>query len=141
MARTKRTVKALPTIWEVNDELWRIIQDILDEYDPPASTGRPRTGQREALNGIIYQMRSGCQWNQLPKQFGDDSSVHRALQRWVLKDVFHHIWALLIENCEDLDGLDWQWQSADGAMGKARFGGIMSGRIPRIVGKMGQNAA
>ena len=141
MARTKRTVKALPTIWEVNDELWNIIQEILDELDAPASTGRPRSGERQALNGIIYQMRSGCQWNQLPKQFGDDSSVHRALQRWIAKGVFQRLWALLIENCEELDGVDWQWQSADGAMGKARFGGMRSARIPRIAGKMAPSAA
>ncbi len=71
MARRKKTYEPLPTIWEVNDELWNIIQNILDELDPPATTGRPRTGQREALNGIIYVMRSGCQWNRLPEQFGD----------------------------------------------------------------------
>jgi len=141
MARTKRKSKPLPTIWEVDDELWSIIQTILDELDSPARTGRPRTGQREALNGIIYQMRSGVQWNQLPGQFGDDSSVHRTMQRWIDKGVFQRIWAVLIENCEDLDGVNWEWQSADGAMGKARFGGIASGRIPRIVGKMAQNVA
>jgi transposase len=61
MARTKRKIKVLPTIWEVNDELWNIIQEILDKLDPPAWTGRSRTDQRQALNGIIYQMRSGCQ--------------------------------------------------------------------------------
>lgn len=141
MARTKKTVEPLPTIWEVNDELWSIIQKILDELDPPAGTGRPRTGQREALNGIIYQMRSGVQWNQLPKQFGDDSSVHRTMQRWIARGVFERVWAVLVENCVELGGVDWQWQSADGAMGKARFGGIASGRIPRIVGKTARNAA
>jgi putative transposase len=141
MARTKRTVKVLPTIWEVSDELWSIIRGILDERDPPAPTGRPRSGEREALNGIIYQMRTGCQWNQLPRQFGDDSSVHRALQRWVLKGVFACIWSLLVENCEELDGVNWEWQSADGAMSKARLGGTRLARIPRIAGKVAANAA
>lgn len=141
MARRKRTVKPLPTIWEVNDELWSIIQVILDELDPPAGTGRPRTGQREALNGIIYQMRSGVQWNQLPTRFGDDSSVHRTMQRWIARGVFERVWAVLMENCEELGGLDWQWQSADGAMGKARFGGTASAQIPRIVRKTARNAA
>ncbi len=141
MARKKKPVETMPTIWEVNDELWSIIRVILDELDPPAAIGRPRTGQREALNGIIYQMRSGVQWNQLPEQFGDDSSVHRTMQRWIAKGVFQRAWAVLIENCEELGGVDWQWQSADGAMGKARFGGIASGRIPRIVGKTAANAA
>jgi putative transposase len=141
MARKKRTVKPLPTIWEVDDELWKIIQEILEELDPPARTGRPRTGQREALNGIIYQMRTGCQWNQLPKCFGDDSSVHRTMQRWVAKGVFERIWAVLIASCEELGGVDWAWQSADGAMGKARFGGIMSDQTQRIAGKTARSAA
>jgi putative transposase len=132
MARTKRKVNVLPTIWEVSDALWEIIQSILDELDPPAATGRPRTGQRAALNGILYQMRSGVQWNQLPRQFGDDSSVHRTLQRWIAKGVLERLWAVLIENCAELGGVDWQWQSADAAMGKARFGGIKSAPTPRI---------
>ena len=110
MAKRKKKRGALPTIWEVNDELWEIIQSILDELDPPAVTGRPRTGQREALNGIIYQMRSGCQWNQLPGRFGDDSSVHRTMQRWIRKGVFQRIWVLLVENCEKLGGVDFEWQ-------------------------------
>lgn len=141
MAHKKKVVEPLPTIWEVNDELWSIIQSILDELDPPAHTGRPRTDPRDALNGIIYQMRSGVQWNQLPRMFGDDSSVHRTLQRWVAKGLFDQLMQLLIQNCAELGGVDWQWQSADGAMGKARFGGITSGRTPQIAAKTARNAA
>ena len=140
MARQKRKVKPLATIWEVDEELWKIVESILDEMDPPSWTGRSRTDQRAALNGIIYQMRSGCQWNHLPEPFGDDSSVHRTFQRWIKKGVLERIWATLVENCEELGGVDWQWQSADGAMGKARFGGTMSVPTPRIVGKRAPNA-
>jgi putative transposase len=140
MARQKRKVKPLPTIWEVDDELWKIIQPILTELDPPSWTGRERIDQRPALNGIIYQMRSGCQWNYLPEQFGDDSSIHRTFQRWIKKGVLKRIWATLIENCAELGGVDWQWQSADGAMGKARLGGTLSVQTPRIAGKMAPNA-
>jgi len=140
MARQKRKVKPLATIWEVDDELWKIIDSVLTELDPPSWTGRDRIDQRAALNGIIYQMRSGCQWNHLPKQFGDDSSIHRTFQRWIKKGVLERIWATLVENCQELGGVDWQWQSADGAMGKARFGGTMSVQTPRIVAKMAANA-
>ena len=141
MARKRKTVKTLPTIWEVNDELWSIIQPVLDELDPPAKTGRKRIDLRAALNGIIYVMRTGCQWNHLPKQFGDDSSVHRTFQRWVKKGVLMRIWAELIENCEELGAVNWEWQSADAAMGKARFGGISSGRTPRNGPSPARNAA
>ena len=135
MARQKRKVKPLPTIWEVSDDLWKIIQPILIKLDPPSWTGRTRIDQRAALNGIIHQMRSGCQWNHLPRGFGDDASIHRTFQRWVKKGVLKRMWATLVENCQELGGVDWRWQSADGAMGKARFGGIKSVPTPRIAGK------
>ncbi len=115
--------KPLPTIWRTPDQLWEIIEPILKEHDPPKSTGRPRVDQREALDAIIFRMRSGCQWNHLPREFPDDSSVHRTFQRWVELGVLELIWEKLIEKCEELGGVDFEWQAADGAMGKARFGG------------------
>lgn len=143
MARTKRRIKRLETIWECPDDLWNdFIQPVLDERDPPhRGPGRNRIDPRGAFNGIIYQMRTGCQWNALPKRFGDDSSVHRTFQRWIAKGVLEAIWAQLIEHCEELGGVDWQWQSADAAMGKARFGGIKSVRTPRIVRKTARRRA
>lgn len=141
MARTKRVVEPLPTIWRCPDELWDLIRPILAELDPPHRGHRQRIDQRRALDGIIYRLRSGCQWNALPKEFGDDSSVHRTQQRWIARGVFDRIWELLLRACEELGGVDWAWQSVDGAMGKARFGGIMSGPTPPIVRKTAPNAA
>lgn len=137
MARRKKTYEPLDTIWEVNDELWSILERIIAEFDPPARTGRKRTGERAAFNGIIYRMRSGVQWNQLPRQFGDDSSVHRALQRWIEKGVLERMWATLVQNCDELGGVDWTWQSVDGSMGKARFGGDQIGPNPTDRAKNG----
>src|SRR3989304_2727824 len=108
MARRKRTIPRLPGIWEVDDELWNIIQPILDERDPSAPTGRPRIDPRRAFNGVIHQTRTGGQWNQLPQPFGDDASVHRTMQRWIAKGVLGRLWAGLIENCADLVGVSWQ---------------------------------
>jgi len=142
MARTRRKVKALPTIWKVSDELWAIFLIILKELDPPPKAiGRPRADPRRILNGIIYVMRSGCQWNHLPAEYGSDSTVHRTMQRWIQRGVLQQFWAVLIEDCQELAGVDWQWQSADAALGKARFGGTMSAQTPRIAGKMAQSAA
>lgn len=137
MARRTRKVKSLPTVWRVPDELWKRIAPVLDERDPPKPTGRPRIDAREALDAILFRMRSGCQWNQLPEEFPDDSSVHRTFQRWVERKVLDRIWAVLVAECQELGGVDFTWQSADGAMGKARFGGTRSARIPRIVRKTG----
>jgi putative transposase len=126
MPRRKQDVEALPTIWRVPEDLWAKIRVILDQYDPPKPVGRKRIDQRCALNGIIYRMRSGVQWNELPKEFGDDSSVHRTFQRWIRLRVFDRIWAVLVADCEQLGGVDWEWQAADAALSKARLGGTWS---------------
>ena len=141
MAKKKRSVVELATIWECPDELWDLITPILAELDPPHSGHRPRTDPRRALDGIIFRLRTGCQWNHLPEQFGDDSSVHRTLQRWIKRGVLDRIWALLVGHCQELGGVDWSWQSVDGSMGKARFGGTMSAPTRQTGRKMAVNAA
>jgi putative transposase len=113
----------MATIWTISDELWDIIAPILAEVDPPERTGRPRVDARRTLDAILFRMRSGCQWNQLPERFPDDSSVHRTFQRWVRLGLFERLWATLVEHCAELGGVDWEWQAADGMMGKARLGG------------------
>jgi putative transposase len=100
------------------------IEPILREHDPPKPTGRPRVDQRATLDAVVFRLRTGCQWNRLPAEFPDDSSMHRTFQRWVEKGILDRVWATLVEECEELGGVDWEWQAADGAMGKARFGGI-----------------
>jgi putative transposase len=133
--------QTLDTIWEVPDGLWDQIEPIIAKHDPPKPLGRKRVDQRKALNGIIFRLRTGCQWNRLPQEFGDDSSVHRTFQRWVERGVLRHGWAVLVERCSELGGVDWEWQAADGALGKARSGGEKWGRTPRIEGRTGANGA
>ena len=128
MARKKKAVEPLPTIWRVDDALWEQAEQVLAEFDPPAQFGPERIDQRKALDGVIYRMRSGVQWNYLPREFGDDASVHRTFQRWVQRGVIGRLWALLVQGCAELAGVDWQWQSFDCATGKARHGGIKSDR-------------
>lgn len=114
----------LPTIWRVPDELWYCIQPILLELDPPYDTDANRIDQHAALEAIIFRIRTGTQWNRLPKQFDngdpfpDDSSVHRTMQRWIKKGVFEAIWTHLVEVCEELGGVDSEGQAADGCLGK-----------------------
>src|SRR5262252_7671734 len=122
----------LATIWQVSDELWAVIAPILADLDPPKPRGRPRVDARATLNAVIFRMRTGCQWNQLPERFPDDSSVHRTFQRWVCLGVFERLWATLVDHCAELGGVDWEWQSADTMMGKARLGGTLSAAIPPI---------
>jgi putative transposase len=132
--------KPLGTIWEIDDALWQRIEPILFEdapLPPKSHGGRHRIDWRAAINGIIFRLRSGCQWNRLPKHFGDDSSVHRWFQRWSQNGIFEKVWAVLVEECDELGAVDWKWQAADGMLGKARFGGDKVGKNPTDRGKPG----
>lgn len=140
MGWNQRRDTVLTTMWEVDDGLWLRIERILWADAPPtprAHGGRPRIDWRAAINGILFRLRSGCQWNKLPKQFGDDSSVHRWFQRWCRNGVFERIWAVLLEECEEFGAVDWRWQAADGRLGKARFGGEKVGKNPTDRAKNG----
>jgi len=144
MARTKRRRKPrkpLGTIWEVPDPLWHRIEPILREFWPRKSTGRRPAPWRQILNGILFRMRSGCQWDQLPRRFGPKSTVHDWFQRWAAGGIFEKIWALLVEECEELQGVQWKWQAADGALGKARLGGIKSAPTPPTAANRAPNEA
>jgi len=142
MARPKRAAEPLPTIWRTPDDLWNdVVVPLLRVHDPQPRTGRPRIDQRKALDGIIFVLRTGCQWNALPKAFGDDASVHRTYQRWVGLNLFQRIWTRLVQACDKLGGVDFTWQSCDGAMGKARKGGTKSARIPRTEPRTAASAA
>ena len=111
--------RELGTIWEVPDALWARIAPVLAAVDPPRRGGKPRIGQRAALNAIIHRLRTGCQWTRLPAGFPSASSVHRTLQRWSRKGVLDHLWADLATAA----GVAWDWQALDTALGKARLGG------------------
>jgi putative transposase len=126
--RRKPKLRPLPTIWEIPDAMWQKIEPILRDFWPQKPTGRRVANWRKVLNGIIFRMRTGCQWDQLPAKFGPKSTVHDWFQRWSAGGIMERIWRVLAEACDELGGVDWQWQSADAWLGKARFGGEKDGQ-------------
>src|SRR5262245_62000696 len=145
MSKRKKGRKRQPlgTIWGVPDPLWERVLRLRQEFWPSNGSGRPPANWRQALNGIILRMRSGCQWEQLPRKFGRKSTVHDWFQRWCHGGVLQRLWEELRHECDDLGAVDWQWQSADGRLGKARFGGEKGGEKPhgsREKGHQGKRA-
>lgn len=129
--------KVIATIWELPDSLWREIEPLLVEDAPPQATGRPRVDMRRMFDGIIFRMRSGCQWAKIPSAFGAKSTLHRWFQQWCEHGVMEKIWERLVGHADELGLVHWRWQSVDGAMAKARFPGDQVGPNPTDRGKPG----
>ena len=74
MARTKP--------WTVSDEFWEKVQPLIPPAPSHARGGRRRMDDRKAFTAMIYVLRTGIQWNALPREMGDSSTVHDRYQVW-----------------------------------------------------------
>lgn len=116
--------------WEFPDALWEKVKGLLPAPRASRKGGRPRLSLRKVLNGIFYVLRTGCQWKAVPAEFGSGSSLHRYFQEWVRRRVFRKMWKAGLTEYDELRGIQWEWQSLDGAMTKAPLGGEKHGSQP-----------
>jgi transposase len=85
--------------------------------------GRPRMNDRKAMNAIFYVLRTGCQWNALPRSLGASSTVHDRFQDWRKAGVFKRMWIDGLSVYNKNNTINWKWQSMDGVITKAPLGG------------------
>jgi putative transposase len=112
--------------FHVSDELWAVLEPILPEHvnTHRFGGGRPRVPDRKCADGIFYVLRTGCQWKALDQtELCSGSTAHARYQEWVKDGVFLKLWQDGVEQFDELKGIDWEWQSMDGAMTKAPLGG------------------
>jgi len=114
---------------DVPDGFWEILAPLVPDSGIGPKGGRRPTPHRTVFNGILYVLRTGCQWKMMPREYGSGSSGHRHFQAWVRSGVFHKLWRLCLKQYDDLKGIDWQWQTVDSATVSAPVkGAIVSGR-------------
>ena len=115
--------KHLPTVRRIPDEVWNEVRRILPPEKSSNTKGRPPVSYRKVLDGILYVLRTGCQWKMLSKDYGSGSTCHRRFQQWVRLGVFQRLWIRLLQVYDDVKGIKWNWQSLDSISVKAPLGG------------------
>ena len=123
--------------YQIPDDLWEMILPIFPEKKRNPKGGRPREPSRKMMTAIFYVLRTGCQWNGLPRSLGASSTVHDRFQEWQEAGVFVEMWRMGLVEYDREVGIDWEWQSMDGAMTKAPLGGDATGPNPTDRGKSG----
>lgn len=104
-------------------------------YQRKVGGGRKPLAARQVFEGIVYVLRTGCQWKALPKEFGSASSVHGYFQKWEAEGFFLALWKAGLAEYDELAGIAWEWQSIDGAMSKAPLAQESVGPNPTDRGK------
>jgi putative transposase len=128
------------TGFRISDELWAVLQPLLPVHvnTHRYGGGRPRVRDRECADAIFYVLRTGCQWQALDQtELCPHSTAHDRFQEWVQAGVFLKLWQAGLQQFEELQGIEWDWLSMDGAMTKAPLGGEMTGPNPTDRGKSG----
>ena len=111
--------------WGMPDAIWDRIAPLLPPRPShPLGCHRPRVEDRRAMDAIFFVLRTGCQWNALRATGSCSSSAaQRRFQEWTTAGVFEQLWALGLQEYDEVREIQWAYQAMDGAMTKAPLGG------------------
>lgn len=100
----------------LTDDEWELIADVFPE---PAATGRPRRDPRTVLNGILWVLRTGSPWRDIPEEFGPWKTYWRMFDKWnadgTLSEILHRLQAAFVA----ADAIDQQFWCIDGTTVRA----------------------
>ena len=116
----------------VTDELWRVVEPLLPEvkrrYRYP---GRRRIDDRRVLTGILFVLRTGISWPDLPQEMGWGSGMTcwRRLQEWNEAGVWQQLHEVLLAKLNQADEIDWSRAAIDSSQIRALLGGPTRARV------------
>ena len=112
----------------VTDEQWKLIAPHLPAHPPSPKGGRPRASDRECLEGILWLLRTGARWRDLPIDLPSGSTCWRRLVEWAGADVLWRLQGALVEQLGEQGELDLEELFADATFIRAKKGAPRSGR-------------
>jgi transposase len=126
----------------VSDELWAVGAPLLPPHRPrdPHKPGRRRIPDRACLTGIIFVLKTGIQWEDLPQELGCGSGMTcwRRLRDWQRAGGWRGLHRVLLHRLAGAGRIDWSRASADAARVPAKGGAKRRGRTPRTGARRGR---
>jgi len=115
----------------LTDEQWERIAPSFPTHPPSPKGGRPRADDRACLEGILWLIRTGARWQDIPVDLPSGSTCWRRLQEWASEEILPEIQALLIEELDDRGAIDFEELLADATFIRAKKGAPPSAK-PRL---------
>jgi transposase len=125
----------------LDDELWVLIAPLFPPDPPRPKGGRPRVPPRVALTGILFVLRTGIPWEDLPQELGCGSGMTcwRRLRDWQAAGIWERIHQTLLGRLSERGAIDWSRAALDSASVPAKKGSTQPARIRRIEVNRAQN--
>ncbi|MCE9607729.1 MAG: transposase [Planctomycetia bacterium] len=108
--------------FELTDERWLLIAAHF--RDPPASPagGRPRASARACFEGILWVLRTGARWRDLPPRYPSPATCWRRHRDWTASGLWERAWSQLLRALERRGTFDAEQSLADGTFAAAKKG-------------------
>jgi len=113
---------------ELKEEQWSKIAPLLPEPRVSSKGGRKPVPNRPCFEGILWVLRSGARWKDLPREYPSYSTCRRRLLEWEDQGVWLKVWRTLLGELDACQRLDWEECFADGSFAPAKKGGPASER-------------
>jgi transposase len=116
----------------LSDELWEIIEPLLPPHPPHPKGGRPPVDDRKALTGILFVLKTGIPWEDLPCEMGCGCGMTcwRRLRDWQTDGTWPKIHKVLLDRLRGADKIDWSRALIDSSFVRAAYGGAGTGPSP-----------
>lgn len=118
----------------ITDDQWARIEPLMPSSD--GQRGRPFRDHRQVVEGIIYRLRTGIAWRDLPLSFGPHQTVAKRHRRFSADGTWDRIHARLVAEADAAGEVDWQI-SVDSTINRAHQHATNLGRVERPAGLTG----
>ena len=120
----------------ITETQWELLAPHLKRPSSLDPRGRKRINDKLLLEGILWILKTGAQWSELPRKYGAYQTVHRRYQEWVTRGVFEEILRILAEDMERRGKISLEECFIDGTFASAKKGGLVLAqrnveRVPR----------
>lgn len=102
---------------DLTEKQWQRLQPLLPPHKP--KTGRPNSDHRKIINGILWILRTGAPWRDLPTRYGKWRTVSSRFYRWRAAGVWDQVLAALQAEGDQAGELDWDVHFVDGRIVRA----------------------
>ncbi|WP_442814186.1 IS5 family transposase [Streptomyces sp. NBC_00151] len=119
---------------ELTDLEWELLAPLI----PRAATGRPRVPDRQVINGMVYKIRTGVSWRDLPERYGPRQTVYTRFRRYALDGVFTRALQQIQAGADAVGDIDWLVQ-IDSTIVRAHQHSAATGRKGGSTGRTNRN--
>ena len=116
----------------LTDAQWARIAPLLPKPRRYPKGGRPRADDRGCLEGILWVLRTGARWADLPARYPSPATCWRRLAEWERQEVWLAIWRAFLSDLDGRGQLDWSEAFLDATFAPAKKGALASASHARV---------